>query len=352
MKKIILFLVLMLTFQNTYSQDDNVEIITHRVALGETMLTIAKKYLVQPSEIYKLNKKANDGVSEGMLLYIPQPIKSQDIIAKKKEKREKEKIALVERKKEREERELALAEEKAKEEVVVALAEETETKPGRREEINKLNISGKKQFIDHQVASGETLSGLSRKYGVSIEEIQKENAKTLKNGLQIGQSLKMPVAQNLFISKDEPKPEITAVLIKETTNNSQSEITHKVVHGETLFAISKKYNVSVSEIQNENTNILKNGLQSGQLLKIKPKNDIAVTNTETIESTSNSNNVSVENTATDEFSIVKHKVEPKETLYSISKKYGVSVDEIKNLNETILTKGLQSGQEIAIKVKK
>ena len=90
MKKIILFLVLILTFQNTYSQDDNVEIITHRVALGETMLTIAKKYLVQPSEIYKLNKKANDGVSEGMLLYIPQPIKSQDIIAKKKEKREKE----------------------------------------------------------------------------------------------------------------------------------------------------------------------------------------------------------------------------------------------------------------------
>ena len=352
MKKIILFLVLILTFQNMYSQDDNVEIITHRVALGETMLTIAKKYLVQPSEIYKLNKKANDGVSEGMLLYIPQPIKSQDIIAKRKEKREKEKIALIERKKEREERELAIAEEKAKEEVVVAVAEETETKTGRREEINKLNISTKKQFIDHEVASGETLSSLSRKYGVSIEEIQNENTKTLKNGLQIGQSLKMPVAQNLFISKDEPKPETSTVLVKEATNDKQSEITHKVVHGETLFAISKKYNVSVSEIQNENASLLKNGLQSGQLLKIKSKNGIATTNSDTIESTSISNNVSVESTTTDEFSIVKHKVEPKETLYSISKKYGVSVDEIKNLNETILTKGLQSGQEIDIKVKK
>ena len=119
-----------------------------------------------------------------------------------------------------------------------------------------------------------------------------------------------------------------------------------------MTQIAKKYNVSVSEIQNENISLLKNGLQSGQLLKIKSKNGIATTNSDTIESTSISNNVSVESTTTDEFSIVKHKVEPKETLYSISKKYGVSVDEIKNLNEIILTKGLQSGQEIAIKVKK
>ena len=63
-------------------------------------------------------------------------------------------------------------------------------------------------------------------------------------------------------------------------------------------------------------------------------------------------NIYEDNPSNNEFSIVKHKVEPKETLYSISKKYGVSVDEIKTQNENILAKGLQSGQEISIKVKK
>lgn len=77
-RKLVLFLVFLLTFQIGYSQeDDDVEIVTHKVALGETMLMISKKYLVSPTEIYRLNKKAIDGVSEGMILYIPQPIKAK-----------------------------------------------------------------------------------------------------------------------------------------------------------------------------------------------------------------------------------------------------------------------------------
>ena len=349
MKKTTLLLILFLTFQYTFSQDDNVEIVTHRVALGETMLTISKKYLVEPVEIYRLNKKAIDGVSEGMVLYIPQPIKSQDIIAKRVEKREKEKLVLQERKKEREERETTLAEEKVKEEVVVAVSEEKKPEYGRREEIGKLKISEKKQFIDHEVSSGETLSGLSRKYGVSVEEIQKENPKTLKNGLQIGQTLKMPVAQNLFIEKStEP---ITAV--HEVVNDNTSKTTHKVLSGETLYSISRIYNVSVLEIQNENKTVLKNGLQIGQNLNIKSKNGPIIVNEDIVNSNKVDTSLAViDTTSIEEFTTIKHKVEVKETLYSISKKYGVSVDEIKNQNANLLNKGLQFGQEISIKVKK
>ena len=320
------------------------------------MLMIAKKYLVQPSEIYKLNKKANDGISEGMVLYIPQPIKSQDIIAKKKEKREKEALALLERKKEREERE-ALAEAKAKEDVIVAEAEEKKTEYGRREEIGKLKMSDKKQFIEHKVASGDTLNGLSRKYGVSVEEIQTENASVLKNGLQAGQIIKMPVAQNLFI--EEPEVITTSVTPNKTNNEfveTHSEISHKVVQGETLFSISRKYGVSVADIKNENENLLKNGLQSGQILKVKSNTTVVINNSNNSEKIDTVNkeksNIYEDNPSNNEFSIVKHIVEPKETLYSISKKYGVSVDEIKTQNENILAKGLQSGQEISIKVKK
>lgn len=353
MKKFILVLVLLLTFQNTFSQDDDVEIITHRVALGETMLSISKKYLVQPTEIYRLNKKAIDGISEGMTLYIPQPINSQDIITKRKEKREKEKIALLERKTEREEKELILAEAKTKEDAIVALAEGKKPETGRREEIGKLNISEKQQFIDHEVASGETLSGLSRKYGISVEEIQKENANVLKNGLQTGQTIKMPVAQNLFIEKSESTT--PSIPTNNKITEAHSEITHKVVQGETLFSISRKYDVSVSDLKNSNENDLKNGLQAGQVLKIKSNNDDVNNDSSSIVNSKNTIVASVENVASasnDEYSYIKHKVEPKETLYSISKKYGVSVDEIKNQNQDILIKGLLSGQEISLKIKK
>lgn len=348
-KKLVLIFIFFCSFQTAFSQDEEVEIISHKVALGETMLMISKKYLVSPTEIYRLNKKAIDGISEGMILYIPQPVKSQEIIAERIEKREKEKLALLERKKEREEKELAEAkaiEEKQKEVLVaeseVAIDESKDAEYKRREAIAKLSISDEKQFLDHHVATGETLNSLSKKYGVSVEEIEKENEKTLKKGLQAGQTLKMPVAKNLFIQKD-PKP----------SNENKVEYSHKVVAGETLYSISRKYGIAVEDITKENENILKNGLQAGQTLKLKTTktilNDEEVK--EVLKSTNTDTNLA-DNSDASEVSIIKHHVEPKETLYSISKKYNVSVEEIKQQNEAILKKGLQTGQEIVIKVKK
>lgn len=348
-KKLVLIFVFFCSFQTAFSQDEEVEIISHKVALGETMLMISKKYLVSPTEIYKLNKKAIDGISEGMILYIPQPVKSQEIIAERVEKREKEKLALLERKKEREERELAEAkaiEEKQKEVLVaesdVVSEENKDAEYKRREAIAKLNVSDKKQFIDHHVASGETLNSLSKKYGVSVEEIEKENEKTLKKGLQAGQTLKMPVAKNLFIQKDA-----------QAVTENKSEVSHKVVAGETLYSISRKYGIAVEDITKENENTLKNGLQTGQTLKLKITKTILNDEeaNEVLKSTNTGTNLA-DNSNANEVSIIKHHVEPKETLYSISKKYNVSVEEIKQQNEAILKKGLQTGQEIVIKVKK
>ena len=48
---------------------------------------------------------------------------------------------------------------------------------------------------------------------------------------------------------------------------------------------------------------------------------------------------------------IKHKVQPKETIFSLSKKYNVSIDEIKQQNETLLKNGLQIGQILTITTK-
>lgn len=101
-------------------------------------------------------------------------------------------------------------------------------------------------------------------------------------------------------------------------------ILHKVSPQETLFAISRKYQVPVGEIQNANE-VLKQGLKIGQTIRVPyiEKNAIAPGST-------------------------LHKVNPGETLFSISKKYGISVDSLKQWNK-LLGNDLSVGQSLVVK---
>jgi LysM repeat protein len=73
----------LLSITNIFSQNREKEIqvrvITHTVTLGETIRMISKKYLVKPYEIYALNPVAIDGISSGMVLKIPVPVKNEFI---------------------------------------------------------------------------------------------------------------------------------------------------------------------------------------------------------------------------------------------------------------------------------
>jgi len=57
---------------------------------------------------------------------------------------------------------------------------------------------------------------------------------------------------------------ITYEAPKKTVSNSEYE----VVKGDTLYSISRKYNISVEDLKNKN-NISDNALSIGQILKIK-----------------------------------------------------------------------------------
>lgn len=80
MKKVMLTVMVMLgsgIFYNAAAQEKNKEatdggeIITHNVALGETVMLISKKYLVKPQDIYDLNPKAVNGITPNSVLRIP-----------------------------------------------------------------------------------------------------------------------------------------------------------------------------------------------------------------------------------------------------------------------------------------
>ena len=198
------------------------------------------------------------------------------------------------------------------------------------------------EFVTHTVEEGETLYSLSRKYNIPIYEIIKNNPPT-EFGLEPGQKIKIPKETKKPLTAEfkpevkEPAPakeKVTEETIEEktkeepvkpiegksTVNRNTDNIQHTVEEKQTLFAISRLYNVSVEDIKKWN-NLISNDLTIGQILMIRLGNADAPSNQEEKE------------TITPVIEGMKtHKVKPSETLYSISRLYSLSVPDLKKWN--------------------
>lgn len=121
---------------------------------------------------------------------------------------------------------------------------------------------------------------------------------------------------------------LDSVGIKEV--NGKFFILHKVEKGEGLYAIARRYKTSVDEIKSANPEAGE-GLKVGQIILI-PFNQIPITKTP-------------------KEAPVLHVVKSGETLYSLSKLYNVTVDQIK-LKNKLTSNSLTVGQELVIKGEK
>ena len=73
-KKLLFSIIALFVFGfNAFSQDEKQEIavLNHKVELGETLMMVAKKYVIKPQDIYDINPDAVEGVHQNMLLKIP-----------------------------------------------------------------------------------------------------------------------------------------------------------------------------------------------------------------------------------------------------------------------------------------
>lgn len=287
-KNIVALLIMSFILTNAIAQESSAtkaaientqeEIITHRVSLGETVALIARKYLVRPSEIYAINSGISDGISQGMMLRIP----VSDALRAKMERTSKLYAANTVKKKTptpkpqltaipeeavpvtvtqtklpKEESEALVGEkiteieeivQEAEEEVeieetVIETPETVPTKPTKLPENGVFEVK-------HTVTSGQTLTGLSRRYNTTIKAITDANKSKLRNGLQIGQELTIPAG---------PTPE-----------TMEGTVVHDVQRGETLIGLARKYNTTVVAIKEYNKRKLRHGLQIGQKLTIMP----------------------------------------------------------------------------------
>lgn len=175
---------------------------------------------------------------------------------------------------------------------------------------NKVIIEGKIYFI-HIVKPGQTLYSISRAYRVSEKAIAIENP-GVYSGLQVGQVLKIP----------SESPENYSGEIEIDTLNF---ISHRLKEGETLFSLSRNYNVSVNEIEKANPGIDVTDLSIDQIILI-PK-------LKTVRSDEN---------------FTTYKVRRKETMYSLSRRYGISEEDLRKYNPEIQWGGLKAGMVLKI----
>lgn len=275
MKKMVLFVVMFGFFQLVLGQgkkNQEVDMVSHTVQMGETVRMLSKKYLVDPAEIYKLNKFAVDGISQGMVLQIPVPrkepvIQQEEPVAETQQETQpettyQEPVAEAPKPKPQKAKTKSVAKEPVKEQVTV-VSRDSETQ--------------------HTVAAGETLYSLSKKYGISVDEIKMSNG-GLKKGLQLGQTIKIPTTQTIdgddssigsTVTPSSSKQDPVQAETQSSENNAlvsvagSSVLTHKVEPKETLYSLSKKYGVTVDDIKNQNPDVAQKGLQIGQTLIIR-----------------------------------------------------------------------------------
>lgn len=161
-----------------------------------------------------------------------------------------------------------------------------------------------KIFVIHQVEEKETLYALSRRYGATVADIIQYNPST-SAGLEIGQILKIPYV----------KPKTVSV--------PAGSIVHKVAEKETLYSISRLYNVSVDDVKKWN-NLSDASLSIGQEIVIRKNGSSSVQPSNPPASVSGISQSARKGT---------HTVAASQTLYSIARDYGVTVEQLRAWNK-------------------
>ena len=124
-------------------------------------------------------------------------------------------------------------------------------------------IDGKKYYL-HTVEKGQTLFGIARAYGLTVNDVQVENPDAL-NGIKPGMVLKIPAQKPLPPVNTTPKPQPSTV-VKDT-----STFLYTAEPGQTLYSIAQQNNTTVERLQELNPELKTAGLRAGQQIRIPGK---------------------------------------------------------------------------------
>ena len=264
---------------------------THAVKEGETLGSIAKQYRVTPFNILKVNPeiKSPEDIKPNVILVIPVQVAETDSVGT---------IPVQ-------------PSNRTAEELLQLLQKDTV-------EVEMEPVA----FRPHRVRKKETLYGIANRYEVSEEDVKRFNPDLYSRQLKKGMRLRIPVFPATFVDPNAPDPENYEV--------------YRVLPKETRWSIAHKYGITIDSLVALNPDLPKttNHLAIGQELLL-PK--IAGS--------------SVDGQEVELFE--SYTVPPQKTLYSLTKEYSITYDELIRLNPEIVERnGLKEGMVLRLPVRK
>ncbi len=267
----------------------------HTVGKGETVTQIAARYKVTPYDIYRLNPDSQGGIKENDVILIPSS---------------------------------------------------TVAKTAETPKVKTTAASGR----THTAEPKETLYSISRKYNVSVDDLKAVNGDALKDGLKIGQVIKIP-GSGSATTVAETKPAVSKptespakpIQKKAEPADAASGVYHIVEPKETKFGIAKKYGITVAELERKNPAIVSN-LPIGYKLTISgtpaaqtaAKQEPVEKPKPVVHEISRPETTKSETTKTTRFSgFANYEVKPKETMFSLSQAFDITQEELLMLNPTL-----------------
>ena len=198
-----------------------------------------------------------------------------------------------------------------------------------------LSLSFQAQAM-HTVAKGDNPYSIAKKYGISLDELVRMNPDAKSGKLSIGQVL-------VVGKKSAPKPAEKAV---KTTTPALGKIT--LQPKQTLYGITKQYHISEAELRKLNPNL---EMKIGSEVILPMQNiksyggsqaasaEVAVQQKPEVKPVADVTNVAADS----------YEIQPKDNYFKLTRKFGLSQQQLFALNPGLEGKGLQPGDVIRIK---
>lgn len=302
-------LILVLIFLSSVSVFSQEKYTKHTITKGETISSIAEKYKVNPSVIYELNPDCRGVLKLKSVLLIPSHNSKKTNSVAEKVTNTSEKI--------------------------------------------------------HEVLPKETLFGIAKQYGITVEDLNKANPKLESSGLKKGQKITIP-ANGLLVSET-----VVANSNKEVDLAKKETIIHEVLPKQTKYSIARQYGMTVADLEKANPKLEKKALQTGDKITVfvnegyQPNPVLEKQEVEIVSKTvvpekeivkkdqvvsAPANDVAADK-AKEETEMVVYEVLQNETKYAIAKKYQITVSDIDKANPILEKQSLRAGQKINVPVK-
>lgn len=281
--------------------------VTYRVRSGDTLSGIARRWRITMKSIVTANRLRSDRLRVGQRLVLTVPNVPRQAIASTQRFESSQHVIHRVRSGE------TLSTIASRYGVSISQLKMTNRirtnliRPGQRLRIPFGGADAVSDTKIYTVKAGDTLSTIASRYGVSVVRLKRAN-RLSGDSLRIGDRLEIP----------------TQVAVSDAPKRVAKSRTHRVRSGESLYTIGKRYGVSVDRLKAAN-GLRRNTIRVGQELVIPARSSIA--------SASASDRV--------------HRVRSGDTLSEIARRYGTTVSKLRSANG-LTSNRLRIGQELKI----